>query len=87
MVRVLFPSSLRGRLTRWNRIEKGTPIVISILAINRDKSLWGEDSFEFKCAVPPLTDRAQQLTPTPTQARTLGQSPRSRLEHPRHLGE
>lgn len=65
---VLFPSFSRDRLTRCNRIEKGTPIVISILAINRDKSLWGEDSFEFKCVVPPLTDRAQQLTPTPTQA-------------------
>ena len=30
------------------RVGKGTPIVIPILAINRDKALWGEDAFEFK---------------------------------------
>ncbi|KAI0327022.1 cytochrome P450 [Cubamyces sp. BRFM 1775] len=29
-------------------VGKGTPIVIPILAINRDKALWGEDAFEFK---------------------------------------
>ncbi|KAI0636272.1 cytochrome P450 [Trametes polyzona] len=29
-------------------VEKGTPIVISIMAMNRDKTLWGEDAFEFK---------------------------------------
>jgi len=30
------------------RIGKGDPILIPILAINRTKDLWGEDSFEFK---------------------------------------
>ncbi|OSC98518.1 cytochrome P450 [Trametes coccinea BRFM310] len=29
-------------------VPKGTPIVIPILAINRDKALWGEDAFEFR---------------------------------------
>ncbi|OBZ66502.1 hypothetical protein A0H81_13684 [Grifola frondosa] len=30
------------------RISKDSPIIIPILAINRMKELWGEDSFEFK---------------------------------------
>ncbi|KAI0667879.1 cytochrome P450 [Trametes maxima] len=29
-------------------VPKGTPIVIPILAINRDKALWGEDASEFR---------------------------------------
>ncbi|KAI0763276.1 cytochrome P450 [Trametes elegans] len=29
-------------------VPKGTPIVIPILAINRDKTLWGEDALEFR---------------------------------------
>lgn len=30
------------------RIPKGSPVLIPILAMNRSKELWGEDSFEFK---------------------------------------
>ncbi|KAI0636251.1 cytochrome P450, partial [Trametes polyzona] len=30
------------------RVTEGTPIVIPILAMNRDKALWGEDAFEFR---------------------------------------
>ncbi|KAI9068161.1 cytochrome P450, partial [Trametes sanguinea] len=29
-------------------VPKGTPLVVPILAINRDKALWGEDAFEFR---------------------------------------
>ncbi|KAH9896022.1 cytochrome P450 [Cubamyces lactineus] len=29
-------------------VPKGTPIVIPILAMNRDKALWGDDAFEFR---------------------------------------
>lgn len=30
------------------RVSKGTPVFVSIIAINRDKSIWGEDAMEFK---------------------------------------
>ncbi|KAJ2914197.1 hypothetical protein MD484_g6203, partial [Candolleomyces efflorescens] len=37
-----------GRFHRTLRVSKGQTILISILAINRSKEIWGEDSFEFK---------------------------------------
>ncbi|KAI0833830.1 cytochrome P450 [Trametes gibbosa] len=42
------PVNINGQAHDRIWVEKGTPIVISILAMNRDKSLWGEDAFEFK---------------------------------------
>ncbi|KAJ2927120.1 hypothetical protein H1R20_g10018, partial [Candolleomyces eurysporus] len=37
-----------GKLHHTLRISQGQTILISILAINRSKEIWGEDSFEFK---------------------------------------
>jgi cytochrome P450 len=34
------------------RIKKGQTLMIPILALNRAKSIWGEDSLEFKCVCP-----------------------------------
>jgi hypothetical protein len=39
---------------RWlmwslDRVKKGQTLLIPILALNRAKSIWGEDSLEFKC--------------------------------------
>ena len=31
-----------------HRVAKGSSIFLPILALNRDKTIWGEDSFEFK---------------------------------------
>lgn len=31
-----------------NRVKKGETVFIPIIAINRDKSIWGEDAKEFK---------------------------------------
>ncbi|KAI0648738.1 cytochrome P450 [Trametes meyenii] len=42
------PVYINGVPHDWIRVPKGTPIVIPILAINRDKELWGEDAFEFR---------------------------------------
>ncbi|KAI0759702.1 cytochrome P450 [Trametes elegans] len=42
------PVVARDQTTCRLFVCKGTPIVIPILAINRDKSLWGEDAFEFR---------------------------------------
>lgn len=33
------------------RVGKGDPVYVPILAINRSKELWGEDSFEFKYSI------------------------------------
>jgi len=33
------------------RIKEGQTLLIPILALNRAKSIWGEDSLEFKCVV------------------------------------
>ncbi|EMD33454.1 hypothetical protein CERSUDRAFT_160359 [Gelatoporia subvermispora B] len=38
----------RGQAHHTVPLEKGTAVLIPILAINRAKSLWGEDSFEYK---------------------------------------
>lgn len=32
------------------RIVKGQTLLIPILAMNRSKAIWGEDSLEFRCA-------------------------------------
>ncbi|KAI0363609.1 cytochrome P450 [Pilatotrama ljubarskyi] len=42
------PVQINGQAHDRIWVGKGTPIVIPILAINRDKSLWGDDAFEFK---------------------------------------
>ncbi|KAI0656492.1 cytochrome P450 [Cubamyces menziesii] len=42
------PVQINGQTQDRILVGKGTPIVIPILAINRDKALWGEDAFEFK---------------------------------------
>lgn len=44
------PPPCLGRV-RWilcNRIKKGELIIIPIMAMNRDKSLWGDDAAEFR---------------------------------------
>lgn len=39
----------RKGVKRWEvRVEKGDVMFISLLAMNRDKSVWGEDALEFK---------------------------------------
>ncbi|KAI0763289.1 cytochrome P450 [Trametes elegans] len=42
------PVHINGQAHDRIWVGKGTPIVMPILAINRDKALWGEDAFEFK---------------------------------------
>ncbi|KAH9902446.1 cytochrome P450 [Cubamyces lactineus] len=42
------PVSVREEIIDRVSVCKGTPIVIPILAVNRDKASWGEDAFEFK---------------------------------------
>jgi len=41
-------TDVHGQVHDSIRINKGTPILIPILAMNRLKELWGEDAFEFK---------------------------------------
>lgn len=38
-----------GRWIYCNRIKKDELIIIPIMAMNRDKSLWGDDAAEFRC--------------------------------------
>ncbi|OCH90693.1 cytochrome P450 [Obba rivulosa] len=38
----------RGQLHDVLKVDKGTSMIIPILAINRSRALWGEDAFEFK---------------------------------------
>ena len=40
-------------MTALYRVNKGTPIFLPILAINRLKKLWGEDAFEFRYVYSP----------------------------------
>ena len=42
---------LVSSFTLPRRIKKGQTLMIPILALNRAKSIWGEDSLEFKCVV------------------------------------
>lgn len=35
----------------FGRVTKGQTLLIPILAINRDKSIWGEDAMEFKSVI------------------------------------
>ncbi|KAG9018778.1 hypothetical protein FRB90_009782 [Tulasnella sp. 427] len=54
----------RNGVERWEiRINRGEQIAINITAVNRDKSLWGEDSFEFK----PERWLEANASPTPAQ--------------------
>ncbi|KAI0667898.1 cytochrome P450 [Trametes maxima] len=39
---------IRGQAHDRISVTKGTPIVLPILAMNRDRALWGEDAFEFR---------------------------------------
>ncbi|GBE77352.1 predicted protein [Sparassis crispa] len=39
---------VRGQTHNYIRIDKGSDIFISVLALSRAKSLWGEDAHEFK---------------------------------------
>lgn len=69
----------------FDRIKKGQTLIIPILAMNRDKSIWGQDSMEFMlvhvaipcsvCLIPPL------------QTGAMGISPRSSRHYPGHLGQ
>ncbi|EJD01989.1 cytochrome P450 [Fomitiporia mediterranea MF3/22] len=40
-------ADLKGRVCKEIRIRKGDRIVLPVLALNRDKSIWGEDADEF----------------------------------------
>ncbi|KAI9056783.1 cytochrome P450 [Trametes sanguinea] len=42
------PIQVNGELIDRIYVPKGTPIIIPIRVINRDRALWGEDSHEFK---------------------------------------
>lgn len=37
----------QGHMFWLHRVKKGTMVLIPILAVNRDKSIWGQDSMEF----------------------------------------
>ncbi|KAL0065065.1 hypothetical protein AAF712_007901 [Marasmius tenuissimus] len=52
-------------------VKKGQPIVVPILAINKDKSLWGEDAEDFKYVL----------------ARTLGRATRGSELHTGRMGQ
>jgi len=38
----------KGRVHEFIKVRKGQTILVSILAMNRDKSIWGEDAKEFR---------------------------------------
>ena len=42
-------AELSGSNLLFCRVKKGQTLLIPILALNRAKSIWGEDSLEFKC--------------------------------------
>lgn len=41
-------TDVKGQVHDCIRVNKGSPVFIPILAMNRSKAIWGEDSFEFK---------------------------------------
>ena len=68
----------------WCRVRKGQTLMIPILALNRDKSIWGQDALEFRSVFSaPFVFLSVYLcewaTDLPlTQARTMGIHSRSR---------
>ena len=44
-------AELSGSNLLFCRVKKGQTLLIPILALNRAKSIWGEDSLEFKCVL------------------------------------
>lgn len=67
-----------------HRVPKGTPIVMPNLAMNRDKALWGEDAFEFRCVS--FCSIGQPYSHL-LQPRSLGGSPRCCHSHSGNMGE
>lgn len=39
------------RAELFSSVGKGDFVFIPILAVNRAKDIWGEDSFEFRCII------------------------------------
>jgi hypothetical protein len=64
-------------------MRKGQVVMIPILAIHRDKTIWGEDATEFRYA----SLIAQRNNLTLIQAREVGIDPRSCEHNARRVGQ
>lgn len=72
-------------LTDKGRVRKGQNIVIPILAMNRARDIWGDDSMEFRYVFYSLESGRRRFQCP--QAGTLGIYPGSSVFHPGCMGQ